>query len=389
MKPFSTKNIMLFVHAVILLAISYLIALVLILSAKSLSFLPVFDESGDVPMSNIYLKINSKKEQTRLNTNITFVDIDLCKDRLEIAQLIEQIDALQPKVIGLDVFFRNRKEPEIDTILENVLRKCENLTIAAILDAEQRHDNDKYNRCHHNFFVAQKDDNFTEGFINLDSDGSSAVQTFTPKLFLQKETSLDTLYCFAVQIVRLYDETAYQKLLQRTKNFEIIHFQPFVFHTINKNEIADNGEYITDKIVLIGSLSEDRHKTPINTKMHGIEIHAQIISTIIEEKYIDRLDNIWTKLITALLCYLFSIFCCFATIKFKKGVGFLIKLAQVAFLLLVFFAGYYLFNRYSIDITYTRSMMVIGIMIMIVDVYYFGIAFGRKYMSKIKKRKKI
>lgn len=384
-------KISLYLHAAIVLAASYLIVSCFILSTKSLSFFSVLDESGDVPMSDMYLYISSKRGPAKLDTTITLVSIDFCKDRLEIARLIEQIDSLHPKVIGLDVFFQNWKEPKTDTILENVIRKCKNIAVACRLDTAQLEDNDIYNVCIHNFFVNKKNDyNFIEGFINLDSDGSSPVQTFTPKLFLQKENALDTLYSFALQTVRLYNEAYFQKLLQRKGNLELINFQPLHFSKISKDEVADCEEDITNKIVLIGSLSEDVHKTPINLQMHGMEIHAHTISTIIEEKYIDRLDNSGTKLMNMLFCYLFALFCWFATTRLKKGTSILIKLAQVTILFLAFLLGYYLFSHFNVDIVYTRTIIVTGIIVLIVDVYHVGIAFGYEFISQyIRKRKKV
>lgn len=365
------KTNRIFIHAAIVLAISYIIALCFMLITKSLPYFSALDESGDVPMTDKYLLYNSRIEPTRLDENIVFVDVDFCKDRFEIAQVIEQIDALQPKVIGLDVFFRNPREPGADAMLENVVRKCKNLVITCILEDEQTNDNNKYNVCNRNFFSARDDTDFTEGFINLDSDGSSPVRTFTPILFLEREKSPDTLYCFAAQVIRLCNETTFRKLLQRAGNTEIIHYQPLRFQEIDKDEIKDNQELITGKIVLIGSLSEDLHNTPIHPQMRGMEIHAHIISTIFEEKYIDRLDNIWTKLLNMLFCYLFTLFCCYATTRFKKGVSILIKLAQIAILALAFFAGYYFFNHYRIDITYAWTIFVMGVVILFVDTITF------------------
>ena len=383
---FQSKTIWLFIHAAIILAISCIIALCFISSTKSLSFFAVLEESGDEPMSDMYMYVNSRKCPDRLDTTITFVNIDLCEDRLEIARLIEQIDSLNPKVIGLDVLFEHRKDSKEDLILENVIHRCKNLVVTCELKNEQDGNSDKYNSCNRNFFTGGEADNLTEGFVNLDSDGNSPVETFTPKLFLQNEESLDTLYCFAAQVARLYDKTAFQYLLKRHGNLEIIHFQPLQFYELGKNEMDDNKEFITGKIVLIGSFSEDLHKTPVNPQMRGMEIHAHIISTIIEkEKYINRLDNIWTKLINILLCYLFALFSWFVTDKIKKGIVIFIKLAQVAILLLAFFAGYYLFNHFRIDIAYTWTIIVMGVLILIVDIYHLCISMGSKWIIKLKK----
>jgi len=354
-------------------------------SIHSLAFFGVLEESGEIPMSDMYMFINSKTAPSKLNTDISFVNVDSCKDRYEIAQLIEQIDSLHPKVIGVDVFFRNWKSPKEDLFLESVIRsKCHNIVVACILDEEHDEAEDTYSICNRNFFINQEKDSLTEGFINLNSDGSSTVQTFTPKLFFQKEKSLDTLYSFAAKIVREYNETAFQKLLQRKGNLELINFQPLRFYEINKNEIVDNQDIVTGKIVLIGSLSEDLHKTPINPQMRGLEIHAHIISTVLGEKYIEKLDNIGTKILNILLCYLFTILCWYAATQLSKGVHIFVKLSEVAILFLTFFAGYFLFNHYHIVITYSKAIIVMGIVFLVVELYHISIDFGEKYIHKIK-----
>ena len=377
---------MAFIHPAIVLAISYIIVAFFITSTKSLSFFSVLDESGDAPMSDMYMYINWRRGPAELNTKITFVDIDSCKDRFEIARVIEQINALHPEVIGLDVFFRNRKDSREDDTLENVIRASRNLVVSCIVESEQQ--DDICDTVHRNFIIDGdgEERHFPEGFINLDSDGFSAVRTFTPRLFYRHEQSLDTLYSFAAQVVRLFDETAFYTLLQRTGNLELIHFRPLRFYEIDKNEIEDNPELITGKIVLIGSLSEDLHKTPVNQQMRGMDIHAQIISAIVDEKYVDRIDNGWTKLVNVMFCYLFTLFCWFATTRFHKGVGILIKLVQVLILGIVFFAGYHLFNHYRIDMTYTSSIIVMGVVILFVDLYNVCIFAVHNYMITLKSK---
>jgi CHASE2 domain-containing sensor protein len=310
--------------------------------------------------------------------DITLVSIDACKGRLEIAGVIEQIASLNPKVIGLDVFFRNPMDPKPDSILENVIANCENLVTVCELRDERRESRDEYNTSVHNIFGRRE----PEGFVNLDGDGSSTVRTFTPRLFLKKEQTMDTVYCFAAQVARLCSETAFQEMLDRKGNSELINFRPLSFGEIDKNEIAENTALITGKTVLIGSLKVDAHKTPVSPEMHGMEVHAYIISTILEGKYIDRVDNIWTKLMNILLCYLFALFCWIATTRVKKGAGILIKLLQVGILFLAFFAGRYFFDHYNMDITYTQTIIVMGVLILIVDAYNVCLIWGGKWIFK-------
>jgi len=174
-------------------------------------------------------------------------------------------------------------------------------------------------------------------------------------------------------------------LLKRKGNVEIINFQPLWIKKIDKNAIEYNQERIVDKIVLIGSFSEDFHKTPINLQMNGIEVHAHIISTILDTRYIDKFDNFWTKLLNILLCYLFALFCWIAITKFKKGGSILIKLVQVAILFLAFFAGRFLFNYCNIDIAYTQTIIVMGVLVLTVDIYNVCIIWCSEWIFKHKK----
>jgi CHASE2 domain-containing sensor protein len=221
----------------------------------------------------------------------------------------------------------------------------------------------------------------------LDGTGFSRIRTFTPRLFLKNEDSTDTLFCFAAQVVRLYDENIFQHLNKRRGNLELIRFQPLRFYELDKNEIADNSELISGKIVLLGSMIEDAHKTPINPQMNGMEIHAHIISTILNEKYIKSINNIWTQMLSYLFCYLFTVFCFYAKTRLKKGVGMLIKLVNIAFLFFAFMACYYLFKYFNIDIVYTQAIVIMGVVLLAIDLYLFCITMGKEYIPKLKNLK--
>ena len=379
------KKVLLLLHSAIVLGISYAIVLCFGLNTtKFLSFFGVIDETGDVPMSDMYF--NFEKLPLEFDTTITIVNIGLCSDRLEIAKIIKQIDSLNPKVIGLDVFFEKQKEPKIDSVLKNVILNCKKIVIPCKLKDERSEDKDKYNKIERNFFVYEaEENNFNEGFVNADGKASDIIRTFTPILFLQKEKSLDTIYNFATQVVKLYDKEKIDSLLKRPKNNELINFKPIRIKKIDIDEIKDYHDRITDKIVLIGSLLEDTHQTPTLSQMNGTEIYAYIISGIIAGKYTNRLDNIWTKLMNFLLCYLFTIFCWIVATKIKRGGSFFTKLTQVAILIVAFFAGRSLFNYCNIDIDYTRTIIVMGVVILIVDIYHICIIWGSKWIFKRKK----
>ena len=99
------------------------------------------------------------------SSTIVIVDITQLHDRDSIATALEEIDALEPAAIDIDVVFEHPKEPVGDAHLFNVAATLSNAVFSFKMmdpDREQK----EFTRQVHSFFA--KDLGVTEGFVNVD-----------------------------------------------------------------------------------------------------------------------------------------------------------------------------------------------------------------------------
>ena len=114
------------------------------------------------------------------------------------------------------------------------------------------------------------------------------------------------------------DVVGYEQLYKEKNNYTALadkkHFRAFEFSDVLEGRFEP--EDFKDKIVLLGYLgdeiyvhaAEDKFFTPLNEKqvgktsrdMYGVVVHANIIHTIINENYVNKMPD-WTKHLTGIL----------------------------------------------------------------------------------------
>jgi CHASE2 domain-containing sensor protein len=316
-------------------------------------------------------------------------------DRRSVAQQVNIIRQLNPRVIGIDSYFNcegNLRDsincPQLlDTLgnllLANELEQAGNVVLVSKLlqKAKTSLDDtliDFYDSLEYSDSIFNK--NVKYGFANLVTDPPAVHQddvkqcrSFIPKY----NVGDDIHYAFAVQLCMAYDSVKTKKFLERQKEEEIINYRgnieiqdirlnsirqketsttnyPLMFFALDVDQLL-NGDYVDgffeDKIVIIGFLGSyfgeftwsDKYFTPLNRKpagranpdMFGVVVHANIVAMILNEDYVDELAE-WQKyLIAILICFLTVAL--FITIDNKLPFWFdaLSVLIQVALLLLV------------------------------------------------------
>jgi CHASE2 domain-containing sensor protein len=253
-------------------------------------------------------------DKVTIDSNIVIVNVGTL-NRIGIAEELNIINKYNPKVVGIDLFFRNTQTPESDSILSNALSKVNNLVLVSKVDYNE--EKDAYDS------VETSNPLFNQygmnGYANFITDTSKkadyfcTVRDFYPKV--QVENS--NLLAFSLKITQSYDSTSVQKFLSRDKDVEIINFRRNInkYRTIDVNELFDRQDslqFITGKIVLMGILGpdtstlvdEDVFFTPLNKEfvgkslpdMYGVTIHANIISMILEGKFINSMPY-WLSMV--------------------------------------------------------------------------------------------
>lgn len=254
------------------------------------------------------------------DTNVVLVNIQF-RGRQEIAQMLEIINRYQPKVVGIDAFFRKEKDPGQDFPLAMAMAQTQNLVLVSELVQPNEAGGFDSIQFSNPLFTESAHSGFANVIASTEGQGFRTVKSFYPKHHLK-----DSLYPnFSTKIVELADPEAYQKLIDRHHFEEVINwkgnyrkFTAFDAHQI-LNEIG-NLNKLTNKIVLLGYIGPqlgdrdlvDIFYTPQNPRVagrsypdtYGVVVHANIISMIMDERYIHQMPDWVSYVLIFLVTYL-------------------------------------------------------------------------------------
>lgn len=263
----------------------------------------------------VFSKFNSEKNA---DTNIVIVNIGYL-NRPQLANLITKLKSYKPKVVGLDILFRESKEPIGDSMLEDAIKLDGNTVIVNKLSG---YNNKKQNYDTLISSISRLNNNSFSGYANLPSKDGSNLTTI--RMFKPSSKFKDsTVNAFSTSIVKTFDQYSYNELLKRNNDFETINYRGnadkfFYIDGTNPDNLNNLG-FIKNKIVLLGFLGdyltsrifEDIFYTPLNDNyagktypdMYGVVIHANIISMILHRDYINNLPG-WIEILLAMsICY--------------------------------------------------------------------------------------
>ncbi|MCW8850691.1 MAG: CHASE2 domain-containing protein [Melioribacteraceae bacterium] len=305
---------------IITILIFIIIWLFSIIPYKLIFLDPIAKAAGDFDLNDIVF--SKLYPEQSVDTNIVLVNIGQLS-RTDIAKQINLISSYNPKVIGLDVIFANSENSESDSAVAKALNNVKNLVLVGILD-NYSENGDYYNK----YFIP--DSNFSKnavmGYANLPTKfgaSSKTIRSFRP----YSRVKNNIVSAFALRIVEIYDMDAYKILLSRSKDEEVINYRGNIdkFITLDTDVLykSYNLNFLKDKIVLLGFLGnslsektlEDIYFTPLNEvyagrsypDMYGITIHANIVSMLINNNFIDTVSP-WISSILAFIVCLINVY---------------------------------------------------------------------------------
>lgn len=300
-------------------------------------------------------------------------------DRAEIGFLIEKVSSYQPRVIGLDIYFNEAKDPQKDSILREALKKTKNLVAVSVLVPDE-----------HGFTIQKNyfdDVNTNRGYANLIGEDIGTIRYYSPfeKVNGQAYPQITSA------IVREYDPKAYEKLVKRHKEVETINYsrradkyQILEPEDIMMDNVVDS--LLKDKIVLLGYINpdpnnvEDKKFTPMNDKfagkalpdMNGIIVQANIISMVLDGNYIHKMPK-WTAWLVAIIIGWIHM-SLYIRYYLESHIWFhlVAKLTQLFSVIFFAYIGMFIFDKFDtrLDMKYTLYVIALA-----VDVIYFYEAF--------------
>jgi CHASE2 domain-containing sensor protein len=385
-----------------------------ILGITNLAIFNAFDSIGQA-LSDIELTdyvFSGLRDDPDPDQNIVVVNIgDL--SRGEIAEEIKIISQHKPKVIGVDSFFgcptmlRDTVNcPKLadvmgNLMLSNAIQEAGNVVLVSkVMQADTSLAVDEYDS------LRRSDPMFTdfaarEGYANLDTDADFQDDAKTCRMFVPKiDVEGKPNYAFAVQIAMQYDSIKTQKFLDRNNYKEVINYRgnvfdifqstkyPQMFYTLDIEDVRTGnfmGEMIKDKIVIFGFLGsylgdpswDDKFYTSLNNKlagranpdMFGAVVHANIVSMILNEDYVNQMEGWQEAALAIVLCFLNVALFSFINTKLPLWYDGITKLLQLIQLILYTILMVLIFHWFSFKLDITLTLIAVALVGDVYEVY--------------------
>jgi CHASE2 domain-containing sensor protein len=321
-------------------------------------FLSAFDPIGqalsDFEMTDY--AFSNLRPDPRVEDRIILVNFGTL-GRMDVAQQIAIISKYKPKVIAIDGFFNcegglydtlncpQLKDTLANLFLADAIKEAGNVVLVSkLLQTDSLsasgdidiYDSIEYSDPHFSGFA-------TNAYASLPTDAKyqedvKLCRSFFPKVNVKGKDEL----AFSVATAMKFDSVKTMRFLKQAKFEELINFrgnfeiQEVKVTDVNKLDVESSGftgmftaldigdvftenfvdTLLKDKIVLVGFLGDyfgdpswdDKFFTPLNKKvagranpdMFGLVVHANIITMILNEDYIDELTD-WHKYAIAFL----------------------------------------------------------------------------------------
>ncbi|SBW07676.1 CHASE2 domain-containing protein [uncultured Dysgonomonas sp.] len=356
------------IHAIVATALIYLLANFIFYIPLSLDYFAPIQKSNDFQLSDVFSAIRGKSKIINLNEEIVIVSTDDCVDRGEIAEVIAMVNSCNPKVIGLDIIFKEAIEMENDTKLIEAISDCSNIVLACQLK-EYDKVNKRYEQKVNNFFSHYLS-HLTEASININSSAEyhSIVRDFSTSIVYNE----DTISTFSTVIANLYNNDLYNEFRKKEKETNLINFGADEFRRIKGSDVLENKDLLSGKVVIIGDVDSpgDQHNTPVNISMSGCIIHAHILSTILRNKHIDIVDEKVNVYIAVVVCFIFVFISQIVKKQWSNLSELIIRVIQFLLLAAFFVGGYYLFVNSNLYWSFAFLLIMLGLTTLVFDIYF-------------------
>lgn len=316
-------------------------------------------DKKDFNITDFYNIVADARPVRTLDSDIVIVNIDRA-NRDDIVDLLDILNIMGPKAVGLDVTFNERRDG--DTLLLNTICSAHNLVLASTLSQSGGVNDPDDN----SWFYPVTRHTLKYGVVNLPSKFEGATIRNFPLWFNNSKDEQSP--SFVMALAQLAAPQLADKIKARGNEFETIDFPSHEFKTIDWTEVPDRPEDIENKIVLIGADGDtsDIHATPINEKMTGVKIHAHALSTILNERFYHTVPS-WINMLLAVIGCVFVIYLSISISSPIKGIS--LRLVQVALLYLIIRIGYSLFIDKRIIIDFSYSLLMLAFAFFAADIW--------------------
>jgi len=280
--------------------IAIALAMVVAGMALNIKFLnPVKSALADFSTTDLFYQQALQTGDRDSSQLITIVDMTELRDRGEIASLLDQIEQLEPRVIGVDAVFQGWKEDTLaDMALAAVCYAYDNIILNCYA-FDQDPESDNYQTLVRPYFFEGQTDPYPFLTDSTVTRGRECCSLMPREMYGGGiKRSVTTTWQVRGELIpsfpwmvasRYLGEEALEPSLAKRIN---INYRPTYFNVLLPDDVADHPELIRDHIILFGAMheNEDMHQSPLG-KIAGLEVLAYATQTLIFHNDAKELDG--------------------------------------------------------------------------------------------------
>ena len=391
---FSFDNLMIVIATIGAIALAYVIP-------KNFDFLdPVGGALSDMDITDMVFSQFRDESEIGVDTNIVLINIGLAS-REEIAFMLDRINAHDPKVIGIDAFFRQPKDSVGDSLLIEAMQNTNNLVLVSKVaykeesregqqtawqesTADPDREFDTLETSHPMF-----NEHAVTGFSNMVIEQKASFMTVRSASLKEKwHGGLEP--AFAVRLAEFVDPEAAREALAREETKEVINYHGNLhsFYHIDVDQALDETfdiSVVRDKIVLMGYMGpdvetpslEDIFYTPLNPKyvgrsfpdMYGVVIHANVVTMILRGTYIGQM-SVSTSFIVGFAVLVFNVILfTYMYTRFENWYDVVAVSTQLAEAITIGFLNVFIFDKFGYKLALTPALVSVFLVGTVHDLY--------------------
>lgn len=267
----------------------------------------------------------------------------------------------KPKLIAIDIMFTGTNGSEADMNFAKAAGDYGNIILASSVNTDNRIFKDESGRYYYETFIADENAPYEElakvtewGFTNPCFDEDGVVR----RMYTKSGDYESFAYKIASKLSPLPDyplvvEIAYSG-------------NPGDYEVIPMNKVLDGsvpGSYFADSLVLIGAYEEgmmDAYKVPIDysREMYGVEIQANIINALINNKIIYKANVVLQFILAFLIVTVYGYLALNKRIRYTSVALPLTMAGYVVFAIIAFNITSYKFTILSVPVGLSLSFLV-------------------------------
>ncbi|THH39779.1 CHASE2 domain-containing protein [Neolewinella litorea] len=377
-----------YLHAALITGMVFLlIGFLDLVTFNSHYFAPFNNGIRDYEVTDILFSQLRDPEQVKRENRVVLVHVSKF-DRSQIGELLDRIASQSPAVIGVDILFPEPQEPAGDYVLAASIAAHRDLIVLAanLLPFDADRAGIPGIRTSDSLFSAGVESAYT----NFLSGTDYTIRLFSPFISTLNGERHDA---FAVALARRYTPERVGKLAWRRGDRPLrINYSGDYrgFLRVDGQTVLDSDDpealvVFRDRIVIVGFIDsrqpdapmEDRYFTPLNPTytgrslpdMYGAVIHANIVSMLLDGRYIYELPNWLVTLMVIVFTYINVVVIHWIYHNLPDSYHGVTRIMQLVELFLLFFLVALLFYYFRLKIDFTVGFLALVVAYDMVMIY--------------------